>query len=141
MALNPRYIADKSALARLRYPQVSATLTPLILAGDVATCSVIDLEILYSARSYSDLVAIRQTRSLAFPQIPIVQGDFDRAMEVMQELARRGAHRAVGLPDLLIAALAERAGLTILHYDADYEHVAGVTGQPTRWVAPRGSIP
>lgn len=141
MALGPRYIADKSALARLRYPQVSAVLSPLILAGAVATCGVIELEILYSARSYNDLVAIRQTRSLAVPQIPMVQEDFDRAVDVMQELARRGAHRAVGLSDLLIAAVAERAGLTILHYDADYEHVARVTGQPTQWVTPRGMIP
>ena len=68
------------------------------------------------------------------------QADFDRAADVMESLARRGMHRAVSLPDLLISALAERAGLTVLHYDADYDFVAGVTGQPMQWVVPRGSV-
>ncbi len=141
MALAPRYIADKSALARLRYPPVSAVLSPLILAGQVATCGVIELEILYSARSHADLVQTRATRLLAFPIVPIVQADFDRAIDVMEELARRGMHRAAGLPDLLIAAVAERANLTVLHYDADYDLVAAATGQPTQWVVSRGTVP
>jgi predicted nucleic acid-binding protein len=46
----------------------------------------------------------------------------------------------VGLADLLIAAVAERASLCLLHYDADFEAVAAVTGQVTRWVVPRGSL-
>lgn len=112
-----------------------------MLAGDVATCSVIELELLYSARSYSDLVATRATRSLAFRLIPMTQVDFDRAIDVMEQLARQGKHRAVSLPDLLIAAVAERAGITVLHYDGDYDFVAAVTGQPMQWVVPRGSVP
>lgn len=141
MALSPRYIADKSAIARLRHPQVSAALSPLIPVGEVATCGVIELEVLYSARSYQDLVRTRATRAQAFPLVAMLQEDFDRAISVMEELARRGLHRAVGLPDLLIAAVAEREHLVVLHYDADYDHVAAVTGQPMQWVAPRGSIP
>jgi predicted nucleic acid-binding protein len=49
--------------------------------------------------------------------------------------------RSVGLPDLLIAAVAERERVTVLHYDADYEIIAKVTGQAIRWVVPRGSVP
>jgi len=86
-------------------------------------------------------MATRAVRSRAFPLIPMIQADFDRAIQVMEELGRRGRHRAVGLPDLLIAALAERAGLTVLHYNADDDLVAAVTGQAVQWVAPRGSIP
>jgi predicted nucleic acid-binding protein len=71
----------------------------------------------------------------------MAQADFDRAIEVLEELARRGLHRAVGIPDLLIAAVAERANLSVIHYDADYDHVAAVTGQPMQWVVPRGSLP
>ncbi|MBI2939013.1 MAG: PIN domain nuclease [Chloroflexi bacterium] len=138
--MKPRYLADKSALAWLRYPEGSGVLSPLILAGEVATCSIVELEVLYSARSHEDLVATRATRSRAFPLIPIVQADFDRAIAVMEELARRGHHRAVGIPDLLIAAVAEREQLRLLHYDADYDFVAAVTGQPVQWVVPRGSI-
>jgi predicted nucleic acid-binding protein len=141
MAVATRFIADKSALARLRYPAVSAVLSPLILAGEVATCGIIELEVLYSTRSPGDLVRTRANRLRAFPLVPMLQLDFDRGVEVMEELARRGLHRAVGLPDLLIAALAERARLTVLHYDADYDLVAAVTGQPTEWVVPRGSVP
>jgi len=79
-------------------------------------------------------------RAPAFPVLEIVQADFECAMDVMEALARRGQHRAVGLPDLLIAASEERAGLTVMHYDADFELVAGVTRQATEWVVPRGSI-
>jgi predicted nucleic acid-binding protein len=141
VALRPRYIADQSALARLRYPEVSAVLSPLILAGDVVTCGIIELEILYSARSLSDLTSIRATRAVAFNQVSMTQADFDRAADLMEELARRGLHRAVGIPDLLLAAVAEREQLTLLHYDSDYDFVAGVTSQPIQWVVPRGSIP
>lgn len=56
------------------------------------------------------------------------------------KLAARSQHRAVPLPDLIIAACAEQAGLTVLHYDADYDRIAALTGQPTQWVAPRGSV-
>jgi len=55
-------------------------------------------------------------------------------------LAKTGQHRAVSLPDLLIAAAAERADLVVLHYDADYDFIASVTGQPVEWVAPKGSL-
>lgn len=63
-----------------------------------------------------------------------------RALEVQAMLAERSQHRAVPLPDLLVAACAERAGLSILHYDADFERIAGLTGQPTRWIVPQGSV-
>jgi predicted nucleic acid-binding protein len=49
--------------------------------------------------------------------------------------------RSVGLPDLLVAAVAEREHVTVLHYDADYDLVAQVTGQPMRWVVARGTVP
>lgn len=141
MAVRPRYLADKSALARLRYREVSLVLSPLILAGEVATCSLLEMEVLYSARGHEDLVRTRATRSRAFPLVPILQADFDRAVEVMEKLAKSGRHRAVGIPDLLIAAVAEREGLTVLHYDADYDLVATLTGQPMQWVVPRGTVP
>ena len=141
MAVRPRYLADKSALARLRAASVSAVLAPLILAGEVATCGIVELEVLYSARSYQDFMTTRTTRSRAFPLIPIVQADFERAIQVMEELARRGLHRAVSLPDLVIGAVAERQSVIVVHYDADYDHIAAVTGQPMQWVVPRGSVP
>jgi len=49
--------------------------------------------------------------------------------------------RAVGLPDLLVAAVAERHRVTVLHYDRDYDLITAVTGQPTSWVVAPGSVP
>ena len=56
-------------------------------------------------------------------------------------LWRSGQVRAVGLPDLLIAAVAERERVTVLHYDGDYDFIAQITGQPTQWVIARGTVP
>lgn len=139
-ALLPEYLADTSALTHLRFPAVHDVLSPLILQGLVATCGPVDLEMLYTARSANDLETMRMERRLAFPSIPMMQADFDRAAEIMALLARRGKHRAAKLSDLLVASVAERAGLTVLHYDADFEHISGATGQPTRWVAAPGSL-
>lgn len=124
----------------LAKPVVAARLVPLISAGQVATCGVIELEILFSARSEDDLVETRRKRAIAFERVPMSEIDFVRAEDVMATLAGRGRHRSVSLPDLLIAAVAERAGLTVLHYDADFEAVASITGQPSEWVAPKGSL-
>lgn len=137
--MSARYLADKSALARMPLPAVGDVMERLLVAGDVATCGVIDLELLFSARNHAELIAIRHERA-AFESVPVVQADFDRAMDVMEDLARAGRHRATGIPDLLIAAVAERAGVTVLHYDEDFDLIAEITGQPTRWVVPRGSL-
>jgi predicted nucleic acid-binding protein len=63
-----------------------------------------------------------------------------RALAIQALLAERSQHRGVSVPDLLVAACAERAGLILLHYDSDFDRIAEFTGQPTRWVVPRGSV-
>jgi predicted nucleic acid-binding protein len=115
-------------------------LTPLLLAGDVARCSIIDLELLYSARGHADFTHLLADRH-ALPAIAIEQRDFDRAIAVMEMLARRGKHRGVSIPDLLIAAVAERASLIVLHYDRDFDLIASATGQNVQWIVPAGSVP
>jgi len=135
------YLADKSALTRSgTRPQVRAVIEPLLLAGRIATCGIIDLELLYSAPSpatYRDLAQLLRS----MPRVPVTDHTVERALEVQALLATRSQHRSVSLPDLLIAACAETAGLTVLHYDADYERISELTGQPTQWVVPRGSVP
>jgi len=134
------YLADKSALTRSdTRPAVRQVIEPLLLAGRIATCGIIDLELLYSAQSpatYNELAGL--LRSL--PRVPVTDNAVDRALEVQSLLAARSQHRSVPLPDLLIAACAEAAGLTVLHYDADYERIAGLTRQPVQWVVPPGSV-
>ena len=67
--------------------------------------------------------------------------DWRRALDTQAALWRGGRIRAVGLPDLLIAAVAERERVTVLHYDSDYELIAQVTGQPAQWIVPPGTVP
>jgi len=134
-----RYLVDKSALARMIHERVRQRLAPIIEAGDAATCSVIDLEVLFSARNHEDHERMRERRLLAYERIPLTQEVFDRAVEVQGALARRGHHR-LPIPDLIVAATAESAGLIVLHYNADFERIAEVTGQPTEWVVSRGSL-
>ena len=66
--------------------------------------------------------------------------DWRRAIDVQQQLWAAGLIRAVPLPDLLVAAVPERHRVTVVHYDADDDRIAVVTGQPTRWVVPPGSV-
>ena len=136
----PRYLADKSALTRRETrPEVREIVEPLLLAGQIATCGIVDLELLFSATSpavYTDLTSALR----ALPRVPVTEAVVDRALEVQALLAEGSQHRAVPLPDLLVAACAETAGLIVLHYDADFERVAAITGQPVRWVLPRGSV-
>jgi predicted nucleic acid-binding protein len=64
----------------------------------------------------------------------------ERALNVHRQLAATSQHRNFHLPDLIIAATAELNGATVLHYDADYDRIAAITGQPTEWILPRGSL-
>jgi predicted nucleic acid-binding protein len=106
--------------------------------GLVGTCPIIDLEILYSARTGSEHDHFRAQRT-AFEYFPMTDEIAQRAVEVQGLLAQRAQHRSVSIPDLLIAATAERYALTVLHYDGDYDRIATVTGQATEWVVPPGT--
>ena len=134
------FLADKSALTRRgTRPEVRAVVEPLLLAGRIATCGIVDLELLYSAR---DAKTYRQlARALeGMPRVPLTESTVERSLEVQGLLAKTSQNRAVSLPDLLIAACAEAHGLTVLHYDADYDLIAKITKQPTRWVVARSSV-
>ena len=135
-----RFLADKSALTRRdNRPEVRAVIEPLMLAGRIATCGIVDLELLYSAadpKTYQQLATALQ----GMPRVPMTEAVFERALDIQDKLARASQHRGVSLPDLVIAACAEANGLTVLHYDADYDAIAKVTRQPVQWVVPRGSV-
>lgn len=136
----PSYAIDKSALTRLRHPSVEAVLAPLLTRDQIASCGVLELETLYSARGPRDFAATRNELR-GYPRLDFAQLDFDRAVDVLGLLANRGQHRAGGLSDLLLAAVAERHAVTLLHYDSHFDLIAAVTNQPMRWVVPRGSVP
>jgi predicted nucleic acid-binding protein len=112
----------------------------MIVNGLVATCSVTDLEQFFSARSGVEHREWRDEIALRYVRIAIDQKAFDRAVEVQGLLADKGQHRAANILDLVVAAAAERVQLTVLHYDADFDLIASVTGQAVEWVVPRGSV-
>lgn len=137
--MKARYLIDKSALARMPQEPVRRRLAPIIEAGEAATCGIVDLEVLYSARSSAEHAEILQRRALAYESVPMTQEIFERAIKVQGSLAKSGRHR-IPIPDLLIAAAAEEAGLVVLHYDSDFDTIAAVTRQPMEWVVERGSV-
>ena len=106
---------------------------------EAATCGIVDLEIFYSARNQQELKNLRLRRSFSYYRVPITDGTFDRAADIQVELAKTGRHR-IPIPDLIIAGAASAAGLTVLHYDSDYDRIAEVTEQPMEWVVAQGSI-
>jgi len=134
------FLADKSALTRRETrPDAREVLEPLLLAGEVATCGIVDLELLYSATSRATYRALAEALR-GMPRAPLDEACVKRALQVQAMLAERSQHRAVPLPDLLVAACAEQAGLAVLHYDADFERIAELTGQRAQWIVPRGSV-
>jgi predicted nucleic acid-binding protein len=109
--------------------------------GRIATCGMVKLELLWTVQD-SGGFALRREQLEGLEDIPIGPPAWNRAIEVLQTLAGRGPlhHRQVKLPDLLIAATAELAGIAVCHYDRDFEVIAGVTGQSVRAIAPVGSL-
>jgi predicted nucleic acid-binding protein len=125
------WLIDKSALVRLAVSPDSAEWASRIERGLVRITTVTRLEIGYSARSGPELrSALRQPPLASMPVEYLTPAIEDRAVEVLALLADRGQHRAPSLPDLIIAAAAELAGLTVLHLDKDFDVIATITGQP-----------
>jgi predicted nucleic acid-binding protein len=135
-------LADTSAwTSRRRDPAVSEAFERRLETGEIATCAMVKLELLWETQ---DSTAFRRRRGLldALDEIAIDERVWERATDVFEQLGSDGPlhHRRVSLPDLLIAAAAELAGVPVCHYDRDYELIAAVTGQPVRAIAPLGSL-
>jgi hypothetical protein len=141
--LGPRqlYLIDTSAQARTGHEVVRAIIAGLIADRAAATCVTVDLEAGYSGRDVTDVREIARRRKELYVVLPVSELIADRARDVQIRMAARGHHRAAGVIDLLTAAVAEHHGAVVLHYDADFEHIAATTGQPHRWIAPRGTLP
>jgi predicted nucleic acid-binding protein len=130
------WLIDKSALVRLAVSTNAAEWAPRVERGLVRITNVTRLEVGYSERSGPDLRAALQRPPLSsMPVEYLTPAIEDRSLEVLTLLADRGQHRAPSVPDLIIAATAELAGLTVLHLDKDFGLIAGITGQPVERLA------
>jgi len=136
-----KYLIDTSVWHRRGNSAVIDRLADLLAADEVAIGEPIRLDVLFSARSAQEYDAVsRELDGLQSARCG--NPELRRALEVQSLLAHKAGlhHRSVKIPDLLVAAAAELAGLTVLHYDEDYERVGALTGQSTEWIAERGSI-
>ena len=125
------WLIDKSALVRLAASRDATEWAARIERGLVRMTTVTRLEIGYSARSGPDLrTGLQRPPLSSMPVEYLTPAIEDRSVEVLTLLADRGQHRAPSVPDLIIAAAAELAGLTVLHVDKDFEIIAEITGQP-----------
>ncbi len=125
------WLIDKSALVRLSQAVEAAEWASRIDRGLVRISTVTRLEVGYSARTASDhRTLLTEPPMSSMPVEYLTPKIEDRAIELQLALARRGLHRALSIPDLLIAATAELADLTVLHLDKDFELMAELTGQP-----------
>jgi predicted nucleic acid-binding protein len=140
VAVIARFLIDTSAAARMRLTAVADRLEPLITGGLVATCATLDAEALYSARSPAEYEQVRADRREAYEYLPTDDGRWQRAFDAQRVLAQTGRHRAVGIADLLTASLAAEHGMTVLHYDSDFEIAADLLEFEHRWVVPRGTV-
>jgi predicted nucleic acid-binding protein len=124
------WLIDKSALVRLGASADAAQWADRIERGLVRIAVVTRLEVGFSARSGPDLRrAARRPPLASMPTEYLTHAIEDRSIEVQMLLADRGLHRAPSVPDLLVAATAEYAALTVLHLDKDFEVIADVSGQ------------
>jgi predicted nucleic acid-binding protein len=137
-------LADTSAWSwsrRRAYPELRRAFDEALVDGELATCDMVRLELLHSARSATEFAEIAQELA-ALTDCPIEKEQWNRALWVDEQLSANGgaSQRSVKHPDLLIAAAAEAAGVRVLHYDEDYDRIAAITGQPTHWLAPKGTL-
>lgn len=135
-----RYLVDTSALMRVsRSAEVARVVGPLLSQGSIAICAPALLEVMFATRA-TDYEEMLHTLQQAMRVYALDDAACSRAVEVQQALARTSLHRTAKAIDLLIAACAEVNGLVVLHYDRDFDAIAAVTGQPTMWVVPAGSV-
>jgi predicted nucleic acid-binding protein len=133
-------LADTSAWTnRHKDPAVDRDFEERILADEIATCPMVVMELLWTTRSQQEFEDLRRDLD-ALAKVANDHDSWDRAIDVWRELVLQGRHRQVKIPDLLVAASADVAGLPLCHYDADFDVIATVTGQSVRAIAPIGSL-
>ncbi len=120
----PTHLVDSSAWAQLHRNDVAARLVPLLVGGGAATCGLVDLEVLATFDDPLERAKAREERHM-FPRVEIDDAAIERALQV------QGLVGSVSVTALIVAAVAERAGLILLHQNDAYDRIAAVTGQPT----------
>ena len=141
MAVTRGWLLDKSALSRSQQPLVLAALAPRLRAARLFACAIVDLEVLYGARDSAEYVTLARERRQTYEWVEMDAETWARAARLQSELTVHAHLRAAGVADLLIPATAEQYGLTVLHYDRDFETLGRLCGVRQEAVVPLGSLP
>ncbi len=131
------HLVDTSVLTRLGQRSIRAAVEPKAARGELARAGISDLEVGYSARSAAEWDRLIEALEV-FELVETTSDHLRRARQVQRLLAAKH-QRGRKVPDLLIAAAAEARNLSVLHYDADFDRIAAVTGQACEWIVPAGS--
>lgn len=134
-------LLDTSALILgVRDDRARAWFAEAIAADELVISDIVALEYLMGAQNADHYGRLESALS-GFRSIAAEPVDWERARHVHRRLAALGPghQRSVRIPDLLVAAVAERAAIPVVHYDEDFDRIAAITGQPTQWILPRGS--
>jgi predicted nucleic acid-binding protein len=141
LVTRPMELADTTVWGWRRHPTLRKWFVAALGNGEIAVCDMVALELLHSA-STPAIYASLGSDLTGMPWIYMGVAEWRRSLEVYALLAARGnaLHRSVKHADILIAAAAEVADIGLVHYHQDFDTIVNVTGQPARWVAPRGSL-
>ena len=132
------FLVDTSVIKRLEVAEVRVVVEPLALAGELGRAAICDLEVGYSARTAREWDHLAGALQV-FARVETTASHIRRALQVQRLLCSR-SQRGRKIPDLLVAAAAEELDVAVLHYDADFDLIASVTGQRCKWVVTAGSV-
>lgn len=135
------WVADTSAWARAREPEVAQRWVAAARARELIACPIITLELLHDARNRDEVEGVAAALA-ALRQAPVTRSVTDAAVGAVRELANVGADRNHRVPtaDALIAAAAAERGFGVLHYDHEFDRLAEVLSFTSQWIAPAGSV-
>ncbi|TDD70427.1 PIN domain-containing protein [Jiangella aurantiaca] len=134
------YLFDTSVIHRLATPRVADRVEALGVQRPLYRCAVTDLEVLRSSVSPADYEARRAALINAYSELPITPDVMAQALDTQRRMAAVSRHRGFSLADLVVAACAVAHDAVVVHYDGDFDVIAEVTGQPTEWIVPAGSV-
>jgi predicted nucleic acid-binding protein len=132
------HLVETSVLTRRSRAAIEKALAPYWEGDTLARCAITDLEVCFSASNAREWDDLHGTLA-RLHEIEVTPEILARAKAVQRLLADRGL-KGRKVPDLIIAAAAELTGLTLLHYDQDFDFIGSITGQPHSWIVPRGTV-
>jgi predicted nucleic acid-binding protein len=134
------FLLDKSAheMAR-RHPDARRTFETMAVTGVLATCAIVELEILYSSRNPADHRYLKTYLHQQCVWLETSDDTLTAAVDLQEVMLAAGMHRKP-IPDLVIAAVAQEHDAVVVHYDRDFDDITRVApGLRTRWIVAPGT--